>query len=65
MHDSLHRLQLHMGGQLEKARQILTLEAFQDRITWPGDKSFHQWGAAAVVNDEEGDEGMRLLKKEQ
>jgi len=62
--DSMYRLQLQFGVPQAPAHQLMTPDAFQAHVAWPGVRPFYPGGASAAVAEssdaeevEEGEEG--------
>lgn len=49
LHDSMYMLQLHMGVPHDVAHQVMTPEAFQTHVSWPGVRPFYLEGVNADV----------------
>ncbi|KEH25675.1 hypothetical protein MtrunA17_Chr6g0462331 [Medicago truncatula] len=59
--DSMYRLQLQFGVPQALTHQLMTPDAFQAHVAWPGVRPFYPGGTSAAVakssDEEEGEEG--------
>lgn len=51
--ESLYSLHLQDGGQVEGAFQFMNPEAFQNNITWPGDRPIFLEGTAKAEPEQQ------------
>ncbi|KAK2373439.1 hypothetical protein QL285_074470 [Trifolium repens] len=56
LQNSLYRMQVHSGMPEDEALQVMTLDAYQTHVAWPGVRPFY-YGGGSAPDEGQGNEG--------